>query len=252
MSNPRNQHGLTERQENYCNLAASGTYADAYREAYNPSDTYNFHEDIRRLNKNPVVARRILDIQMERAKNNPIKITGDWLLTWWLQRLLYDPAEITTWAKHACRHCHGEGHQYQWREMEYLQELDDAIVAKAERLPDCGGGFGYSTRRAPVDDCPMCDGRGLAREDFADTRDLSPMARAAFEGVKRTKDGIELKMADKQVAAQWVAKLTGFDVQTVRIIDELPTPAALQGIADNPVALAEAYKRAMSGGATKH
>lgn len=235
--------GLTERMERYCQLAAVTSYAEAYRTAYNPGVGYNYHEDIRRLNRDPRIIRRITELQAKAAE--PIAATREWLLRWWFYRMVYDPAELTAWVSGACRYCHGDGFEYQWREHEYLRAIDEATQDGAP-LPDIAGGFGYNATKTPHPDCPSCDGRGIARTNITDTSALSPQARAAFEGIKETKQGLEIKMADKAQAAENFAKLSGFDVVQVRhMVDQLPEDAALADMARDPLAAAAAYKRLM-------
>lgn len=234
--------GLTEKEEAYCQLAAVTSYAEAYRTVFQPNGNYNISPDILKLNRRPRVALRIMQIQGETAKS--LDVSREWLLRWWFYRMIYDPAEITAWAIGACRYCHGDGHLYQWREHEYMRALEEAEQTKGAPLPDIGGGFGYDATRPPVDDCPNCHGRGIGRTDIADTSKLSPMARAAFEGIKETRNGIEIKMADKDKAAENFAKLSGFDVVQVRMLaDKLPEEAELATLARDPMAAAAAYKR---------
>lgn len=235
-------NALTEKQERYCQLAAVTSYAEAYRTVYQPTGNYNIHNDIWKLNGNPRISRRIRELQAESAKG--LKVTREWLLDWWFYRMVYDPAEITAWAIGCCRYCHGDGHLYQWREHEYLRAMEDAEKDKGADLPDVAGGFGYDATKGPADDCPNCHGRGVGRADIADTSKLSPAARAAFEGIKETRNGIEIKMADKDKAAENFAKLSGFDVVQVRMLaDNLPDEARLAELRADPVAAAAAYKR---------
>jgi phage terminase small subunit len=247
--------GLTEKQELYCRLVVTHSDADAYRMAYNPTPGYNINADIWRLNKHPLISQRIRELQVAAVKASPVVADLAWLLRWWFDRMVYDPRELTQWGKGSCRYCHGDGHGYHWRAHEFMEAMAQAETIKSP-LPDIAGGFGYKAVKPPHADCPNCDGKGIGREDFTDTSELSPQARAAFEGVKRTKDGIEIKMADKAVAAQNFAKLAGLDVQQVRLIAaDVPTDDELASIAHDPVALAERYKRVMASagnGATKH
>jgi phage terminase small subunit len=248
-------HGaLSAKEERYCQLAAVTSYAEAYREAYNPNPSRPYHKDIWALNGKEKIAGRIREIQD--ANNATIGATREWLLRWWYYRMIYDPAEITAWAIGACRHCYGDDHEYQWRAHEYMRELSkaEALVARRVKdveLPDIAGGFGYDATKPPADDCPHCHGKGVGRADIADTSKLTPMARAAFEGIKETAQGIEIKMADKGKAAEQFAKLSGFDVAQVRIMGEkIPDEEGLAALAKDPIAAAAAYKRIM--GSTQH
>jgi len=235
--------------EKYCQLAAVDSYANAFRATYGQGQrtVKTMNTEIWRLNGRADISRRITEIQAAAAA--PLNATREWLLAWWFGRMMYDPAEITAWAIDACRHCHGDNFGYQWTLAEFDRACADAEMTKAP-LPDIGGGFGFDPRRGPNPDCPECHGRGRGRSDIADTRELSPAARAAFEGIKETRNGIEIKMADKGQAAEQFAKLSGFDIAQVRLLtDPIPSDAELDRLSLDPVAIAAAYKRFVNGGA---
>jgi len=232
---------LTEKQELYCQLAATNSYAFAYREAYNTKPGAIIGPDIVRLNRDPRISLRIQHFQAEAAK--PLGVDREWLLRWWFYRMTYDPAEICNWAVGCCRHCHGAGHEYHWRPSEYLRALNEAEQLNAP-LPDMGGGVDFDSRRPPVASCPECDGRGVGRENLADTSELSDKARAAFDGIKRTKDGVEIMMADKTKAAEQFGKLSGFDIVQVRFLaGDIPDAERLAELARDPIAISAAYER---------
>ena len=238
--------GLTVKQEAFCQHAAFMSYADAYRAVYveNPGPYFRSHIDT--LVRDHTIAMRIIEIQA--AAPSPVKNAHEFLLNWWFQRLVYDPAEISAWVRGACRYCHGDGHAYQWRVHEYFEKLLEAETYK-QPLPDLAGGFGYNSTAAPIGDCPDCHGKGVGRTDFSDTRDLSRSARAAFEGVKQTKDGLEIRMADKGKAAEQFAKLSGLDVIQVRsFTDNIPSGAELERLRADPNAAAAVYKAIIQGG----
>lgn len=238
--------GMTPQMIAYCHGVMVGSYHDAYRAAYNPSGNYNFGPDIWRLNRHPKVAQYVRQLQVATAKK--LSVSREWLLEWWFLRMIYDPAEITRWAVGACRYCHGDGHNYHWREGEYFEAISEAEITKAP-MPDCSGGFGYNSTTPPHPNCPRCDGKGVGRSSFADTSELSPAARAAFEGVKETRQGIEIKMADKAQAAEQFAKLSGWDVVQIRhLTEDVPQDEELAKIANDPIALSQLYKRLMAGG----
>jgi phage terminase small subunit len=237
---------LTDKQERFCQLASVGSYADAYRGAYDPAPGYNHSEAARVLRKNPEIQRRI--IELTAAASLPIANAREFLLSWWLYRMTYDPAEISRWAVGACRHCYGDGHGYQWRLHEFMEAVKLAELAD-NPMPDIAGGFGYNSTLPPVAGCSECDGKGKGRADFADTGDLSPSARAGFEGVKQTKDGLEIRMADKHKAAEQFGKLSGLDViQVRRIAEEIPDAAELAALALDPEAALNVYKSITGGG----
>lgn len=232
---------LTDMQERYCQLAAFNSYAHAYREAYNPSPSAIIGPSISKLNRDPKIVLRIQEIQTKAAE--PLKVDREWLLRWWYNRMTYDPAEISNWAVGCCRHCHGDGFGYQWRPSEFLRALSDAELAN-QPLPDIAGGIDFNSRRAPVEGCPECDGKGIGRDNFTDTSELSDKARAAFDGIKRTKDGIEIITANRDKAAEMFAKLSGFDVVQVKLLaDDIPDSERLAELARDPMAISAAYER---------
>lgn len=61
----------------------------------------------------------------------------------------------------------------------------------------------------PNPECQHCQGDGIPRPWFADTRTLSPAARRLFSGVKTTKDGIQVLMRDQDGALDKLAKVFG-------------------------------------------
>ena len=240
-----NDMGLTAKQEAFCQLAAFGSYADAYRTVYEPAPGYNTSGEIHRLTKNPAIAHRILEIQLEAP--NPVKDAMAFLINFHFQRMTYDPAEISRWAVGACRHCYGDGGGYQWRLHEYLEAMRTAELADGV-LPDIAGGFGYNGTKPPNPACENCDGKGKGSSDFADTADLSAAARAAFEGIKQTKDGLEIRMADKQKAAESYAKLCGLDVVQVRnLVEPIPDAAELARLEADPEAGLRLYASLVNG-----
>lgn len=119
-----------------------------------------------------------------------------------------DPSQITQLRLGCCRHCWGEDHGYQY--IDCTEEA--AAIRKARRdteaarakdsnapevLPPVSGGTGYRRVREPNPDCPYCDGEGFRRMWLADTRHLPPEAAVLFDGVKETKEGIEVKTLDR-------------------------------------------------------
>jgi phage terminase small subunit len=226
---------LTVKQENFAKgVAASLSYADAYRAAYNcgPNSPWVGNEAWK-LKCNPAVARKIAELQKATAAKLDIKRAD--LVRWHLARMSYNPDELIKTVAGACRHCHGEGFRYQWRVMDYFEELakaeaDAAVQSKRGwralpvALPDIGGGFGYNATRNPHPDCPKCDGKGISRTVVTPAADLTGAARAAYEGVKETANGIEVKMADKHASSVEVAKLLGFNVERapIDINEEVP------------------------------
>lgn len=115
-----------------------------------------------------------------------------------------DGRELIQYVRGACRYCHGDSHLYQRRPSE---------DAEALRLGnyDPMGGVGYDSRREPHPDCPECDGEGEMRTVAMDTRYLSPEGVAMYDGVKPTRNGIEVKMRSRDAARAAAAQYLGMN-----------------------------------------
>lgn len=133
----------------------------------------------------------------------------------WAKIAMADPNELVSLVRGACRYCHGIDHAYQWRTPdEFATHLSawHALPEKKQAVitpPSEAGGFGYRFRADPKDDCPACEGEGIARTVLRDTRNLGPNARALYAGVKKTQHGIEVKMRDQDGALTNLARVLG-------------------------------------------
>lgn len=135
-------------------------------------------------------------------------ITPEWVLDQLKKVATADPNELVRTLRINCRHCWGLGHEYQWKEREYLQAVELAIKNKKEP-PMPLGGFGYTKRNVPNEDCPECDGMGVEEVFVADSRYVSPAARVLYAGVQKTKDGVKVLMRDQSSALVNLAKWAG-------------------------------------------
>ena len=135
-----------------------------------------------------------------------------------------DAGEITQYRRGACRHCYGVNYAYQYRDE---QELSDRAAEEAKKLFDdpnvidaainnpsligitSEGGFGYRKNKEPNPECPRCEGEGIEWTFIQDTRALSDTARMLFDGVKETKQGVEIKTQDRSKALADLAKHLG-------------------------------------------
>lgn len=116
-----------------------------------------------------------------------------------------DARDIMGYYVGACRYCYGNGYRYQRTpaEFEYdfkkhIQDMDRAKVPDPMGLGfDPQGGMGFNPKKQPVEECPECHGDGMGYEVFNDTRYLTPGAARMFDGIKRTKDGLEIKVRSR-------------------------------------------------------
>ncbi len=155
--------------------------------------------------------------------------SADDVLRMWWETATADPNELTQHRTGACRYCWGQGHAYHWKTpREYDEVKDDeaeaeagnaakqTVTAAAKRTVTDEGGYGFKRNAAPNADCPECAGEGATYIVFADTTKLSPQARLLFNGVKQTKSGTEIIVADRQKALEHVARRLGLMKETVQ------------------------------------
>src|SRR5579862_4930078 len=185
-----------------------------------------------RLLANVRVAAAIAELMAERSKRT--EITADQVLKQWWQIATADPNELIEYRRVCCRHCHGQGHKFQFTPAESLQRERDWQVQAQKALAggkeapaplDPEGGSGYDARKAPHPECPECFGEGVEKHFVKDTRRLSPAARLLYAGVKITREGLEIKMRDQDGALVNVATHLGMFKEVVEH----------KGDPDNPV-----------------
>jgi phage terminase small subunit len=116
----------------------------------------------------------------------------------------------------ACRFCYGKGHAYQWRTVgEYRASLkqtqkDTASRSSKEADGRPEGGYAYDANVLPSPNCPECDGDGIPRIVFKDTRLFTDSERAVFAGAVETRYGVNYRFHDQMVALHELAKRIGF------------------------------------------
>lgn len=217
---------VSQKEEQFLGLIVEGrkSPAVAYAAVWSDRD-YNATEAsafARSVLKRPHVHARLKEIRRERQAlaNDLAKIDIPWALRKFVAIATADPNELTSLRIGCCRYCHGEGHGYQWTVREYSEalakweKLDTAIQA-ATPIPDPAGGLDYDQTREPDPDCPECHGEGVQRVVLGDTTQLSEAGRLLFQGVKVTKDGVEIRMADRSAALDKVARILGAYKDTV-------------------------------------
>lgn len=203
---------------------------------------------------------RVRNVIAARAKEayKDTHATVGWLLQRFLDIATADPRELIGLKIGCCRYCHGENHEYQWREREYIEALANAeresalanpFARASIRFPDIAGGFGFNATLDPCEDCPQCHGEGVERFVPRDTDNLSDQALLLFGGVKvKANGGYEIVIADRQKALENVGRILGaFNekgsppgaVGAMLAIDELRNA--------DPIAAAKAYREMISG-----
>ena len=181
-----------------------------------------------------------------------------------------DPSKVSHVRRVCCRHCHGVGHRYQWRDPdEYWEAVAASMQRNAERakrrervrnpedieadevLPNDEGGYGWRKPNKPHADCPKCFGEGEEDVYFADMSTLTGPERRLIAAVKRTKDGLEVKMRDQDGALNTIAQILKMLVNKSEVSGPDGGPIPLAGVmAVLPVdanQAAQAYQRLMEG-----
>ncbi len=161
------------------------------------------------------------------ARSERTKIDQDRIVRELWNVVTADANGLVEYRRTCCRHCYGFDHLYQFTAAElaaaqrdHQAQLRAARMAKKKITADQfefdeRGGPGFDARKPPVATCPECFGEGIGDVFLKDTRDLPPELRSLYAGVKRTKDGIEVKMHDKQGAAQLLMRHLGMLKDTV-------------------------------------
>lgn len=126
--------------------------------------------------RNPQIAARMAEARAALAQ----KYVADResLLQEFLQIARADPNELTQLRQVACGHC-------------YRGQRGNAMYVD------------------PDPECEACMGDGVSIPWYADTRRLSPGAKALFAGIKQTKDGVQVLMHNRVEALVNAAKIVG-------------------------------------------
>jgi hypothetical protein len=185
----------------------------------------------------PQIVAAIATRKAERLKS--VNIDQGQILAQLINVVASDANDLVEYRRTCCRHCWGIDHGYQRTagEMEADREEWETDRDKNDSLPpeqrkpfkpfNERGGIGYDKRKAPHDDCAECFGEGVGQVFVKDTRLLSPEARSLYAGVKQTKEGLEVKMHDKQ----------GYMTLLMRHAGMLNDKIKVQGDAENPLQL---------------
>jgi len=194
--------------------------------------------------------------QMDRVSKEATVQAAD-ILRQWLEIATADPVKVVRLRRVNCRHCWGEAHEYQWSAREYAKACDAAANARngqgvpaPQPMPDCSGGFGWVHNADPNPECPECRGEGVAEPFVADMETLSGPERRLVAGMKVTRDGIEVKMRDQDLARDNLAKWLGMLVEKRELTGKNGAPlvpAIPAELPKDPAQLAALYRTALGG-----
>ncbi|HEI8522673.1 TPA: terminase small subunit [Proteus mirabilis] len=202
------EYGLTELQAKFViEYLIDMDKTAAYQRAGYKSQGETGAAAARRLYRNVSVNRAIRDALTARERRT--QITQDAVLKMWWDIATADVNELTEYRRLCCRHCWGFGFNYQWRDsIEFEDAIKKALTANKPPPQDVGG-YGYDETLDPNPDCPRCNGAGIGRAYFHDTRDLTGPARRVFAGVKEGKFGVEVITRNQDEALKMVAQHLG-------------------------------------------
>lgn len=169
------------------------------------------------------------------------EITQEMVLERWWKIATANPNELIAYRRNCCRHCFGEGHEYQWiDEDEWAHAVRMAEILAGDKpaiVPSNAGGFGFDETIRPHPKCPKCQGEGIGQVFASDTRHVSEQAQALYAGVKITKDGLEIKMQDQGAALTNVARHLGMFNDSLKLKgdEENPLRVMLEQIQGTPL-----------------
>lgn len=201
-------YGLNDMQFRFVNeYLVDLNRTAAYKRAGGNGEGNTAYVGASRMYRNAKVNRAITDALADRERRT--QITQDAVLKMWWDIATADVNELTEYRRLCCRHCWGFGFNYQWRDaVEYEDAVKKATAANKQPPKDVGG-YGYDDTLDPNPDCPRCNGAGIGRAHFHDTRDLTGAARRLFAGVKEGKFGVEVITRNQDDALKMVARHLG-------------------------------------------
>lgn len=215
----------------------------AYKRAGYKGEGNTAYVNASRLLRNAKVGQAVRDAMDARAKRT--QISQDAVLQWWWDIATADATQLTELHHYCCRYCWGFGHNYQWRDMVEFEEERLKAVEKKSREPDDAGGYGYDAQLDPNPDCPRCNGLGLSRPVFHDTRDATGAARRLFAGIKEGKFGMEVITRNQDEALKMVAQHLGMLKSKTEISGPEGAPVQTQTINLTPQEAEAVYKKMM-------
>lgn len=199
------EFGLTEKEALFAwGCVKTNSRIGGYRFAGYSDNKKTAYVEASRLYRKPNIARAIRELKSRIRK----RYTAD--LNEIVDQLVAitraDPNALTQYRRVNCRHCWGENHQYQWRDIQEYDRAAEKAMKDGKPEPEYGG-LGFVTNADPNPDCPRCNGEGEGELLIGDTRDLDANEHAYFLGVKQTKNGIEVLTEDKKSARQMLIQL---------------------------------------------
>ncbi len=214
----------------------------AYRRAFKVTNQRTCEVNASRLLSLAKVKKYLAE-QMD-ARLQRVKVSQDNVFNRLWGMFTADVNEIMEYRRECCRHCHGKGFAFQWRdETEFRTACADVERnnhcleegEKPQSMPTDEGGYGFVKTESPHPECPNCNGEGYGHTHFHDTRFLSGDAARLFAGVKETQNGIEVKVHDQLAIGKLIMQHMGMldPKLTIKGDKENPLIALLQSLPGN-------------------
>ena len=253
----RTMRELTDKQREFCRqylrlAGVTGQGHQAYSMVYNVKHMTagSIGSAVQELLNNP----KVIEYVEERRAAAAFKfdVTQAMVLKVWWEIATADVNLLMRHRRINCRHCHGAGHAYQWRD---LAEYADACAAedlaatdekREARFPSDDGGYGFDRVAPPHPSCPQCSGEGYGDVWVADTGNLEGAARTLYAGVKQTRHGLEIITRDQDEAMANVARYLGmFHDRAPGAANGNPIPPAATYQAKSAADMAKFYRELM-------
>lgn len=253
---------LTEKQRKFVDeYMRVGVVVQAYRNVYDCSRMKDrtIATNAHKLFNNEKVNNAIRERQSKASEQSVFGVLE--VLREWVDIATADPNKLIRHRRLNCRHCHGKGHAYQWRDRnEFAAALAEAIDLNAMRakmrpaktaleLPDDDGGYDYAFNADPHPACPSCKGEGTEDVFIADTDKLTGKERKLYAGIKVTKNGTEVLMRSQDGALTNIAKALGMLTEKIKLVDPKEQTDA-KAIPLDPVEAARVYQAMVKGDPT--
>jgi phage terminase small subunit len=194
-----------------------GTATAAYREVYDPEgvvpNTTAWDRGCK-LSQRPDISARYRHLRAEALAQSQVKVVA--LIDDLYDIATADPNELSRSVVVNCRHCYGDGHEYQWVDVAEFEaacatiERENEGRKRQKKLPEIAGGFGFVLHRAPNGMCTSCCGAGELHVIISDTTQLSPRAAKLYKGIRIKGNGDrEVLMHDQLAARDQLHRLIG-------------------------------------------
>lgn len=197
--------GLSEKQGIFAeNVAAGKKLVEAYRIAGYEGEGHSAHSNASRMLRNARVFRAVSFLRDKRQQR--LSLTEDEIIHQLSAIASANPNELVQYRRVNCRHCWGERHLYQWRDIEEFDKAAEKASNDGKEEPEYGG-LGFVETGFPNEDCPKCNGEGETQLFVADTTQLEGEARWLYAGIKQTQNGLEIRMANQEAARRDLLKI---------------------------------------------